>query len=132
MKSSETHNNEVKRPTPARRPPMPRYHSFFFGLFYACNNYGHKVIDCRSYARDRNAWSRNSYENTQYQSKRNVVRKPTDAFGNTYNRFGALNYEIECYRYHNFGHIARNCRSGFTGSSSQPREDRKVPKQQTN
>ena len=111
---------------------MPRYHNFFLGLCYACNNYGHKAIDCRSYATDRNAWSRNSYENTQCQSKSNVVGNPTAASGSTYNRFGELNYEIECYRCHNFGHIARNCRNRFTGSSSQPREDMKVREQQTN
>ena len=32
-----------------------------------------------------------------------------------YNRFGVLNYDIECYRCHNFGHIARNCKSRLTG-----------------
>lgn len=77
---------------------MPKYHIFFFGLCYACNNYGHKAIDSRAYARDRNAWRRNSYENTQYQSKRNIVRKLIDASECTYYRFGALDYKIECYR----------------------------------
>ena len=35
-----------------------------------------------------------------------------------YNRFEALDYDIECYRCHNFGHIARNYRSKFTGPSN--------------
>lgn len=39
-KSSTTHNNDIKIPTLVRRPPMPRYHNFFLGLCYACNNYG--------------------------------------------------------------------------------------------
>ena len=36
-----------------RRPPMPMYQNFFSGLCYACNNYGHKAIDCRTYIRSR-------------------------------------------------------------------------------
>ena len=48
--SSTTHNNNIRRPAPTRRPPIPRYHNCFLGLCYACNNYGHKAIDCRAYA----------------------------------------------------------------------------------
>ena len=117
-KSSVTHNNDIGRPALAKNHPMPRYHSILLGLCYAWNNYVHKTIDCRAYARDRNTWIRNSYENTRYQSEGNCVKNPTATFGSTYNRFGALNYEIEWYRCHNFGHKARNYRSRFTGSSS--------------
>ena len=55
-------------------------------------------------------------------------------FGHTarnYNIFGALKYEIECYKCNNFGHTTRNCRSRFTGSLSLSKENRKVPEQQT-
>ena len=45
-----THNNDLRRHAPSRRPPISRYQSFFSGLCYACNNYGHKAIDCRTYA----------------------------------------------------------------------------------
>lgn len=100
-------------------------------MCYACNNYGHKAIDYRAYAWNINTWSRNNYENSRYQVEGNYVRRPLTAFDSTYNRFGALNYEIECYRCHNFGHIAKNCRSKFTGSSGQPRENRKLPEKQT-
>ena len=48
--SPRSHNNDLTRHTPSRRPPMPRYQSIFLGLCYACNNYGHKAIDCRAYA----------------------------------------------------------------------------------
>ena len=34
-KSSTTHKNDLRRPAPNRRPPMPRYQSFFLGLCYA-------------------------------------------------------------------------------------------------
>ena len=66
----------------------------------------------------------------RYQVEGNYVRKPPVASDRTYDIFGALNYEIECYRCHNFGHIARNCRSRFIGSSSQPWENRQVLEQQ--
>ena len=33
---------------------------------------------------------------------------------------------------HNFGHIAKNCRSRFTGSSNQSKENKQAPEQQTN
>ena len=45
-----THNNDLKRHAPSRKPPISRYQSFFSSLCYACNNYGHKAIDCRTYA----------------------------------------------------------------------------------
>ena len=48
--SSTTHNDDFKRSAPARRPPIPKYQFFFFGLCYSCNNYGHKAIYCRAYA----------------------------------------------------------------------------------
>ena len=48
-KSSTTHNNAIRRLASSRRPPMPRYDNLFLGLCYACNNYGHKAIDCRAY-----------------------------------------------------------------------------------
>ena len=44
-----THDNDLRRHAPLRRPPMPRYQGFFSGLCYASNNYGHKAIDCRTY-----------------------------------------------------------------------------------
>ena len=94
-KLAETHNDEFKRPTPARMPPIPRYHKFIFGLFYSCNNYGHKAIDYRAYARNKNTWRINSYENSRCQFEGNYVRKPPGAFHRNYNRFGELNYEIE-------------------------------------
>ena len=127
-KSLATHNNIHIRPAPAiRRPPIPRYQFFFFGFFYAWNNYGHKVVDCRAYALNRNTWSRNRHQNSRYMFEGNCVRKLQVSPDKTHNRFGVLNYEIECYKCNNFGHIARNCRSRFTGSSSHSRENRQVP-----
>ena len=53
---------------------------FFFGLWYSCNNYGHKSIDCRCYAWNINKWRKNNYENSKYQFEGNYVRKPCEAF----------------------------------------------------
>ena len=92
-------------------------------------NYGHKAIDCRAYARNRNTWSINSYENSRYQFEGNYVINIHRSFDINYNLFGALNYEIEFYKCNNFGHTSRNCRSRFTGSSSPSKENRQVPEQ---
>ena len=51
-----TYNNDLRRHAPSRRPPISKYQSFFYGLCYACNNYGNKAINCRTYARYRNEW----------------------------------------------------------------------------
>ena len=68
-------------------------------------------------------------ENSRYQFEGNYARKPHVSLDRTYNRFRALNYEIECYKCNKFGHRARNCRSRFIGSSSQSRENRQVLEQ---
>ena len=53
---------------------------------------------------NRDTWSKNSYENSRYHFEENYVKNPHLSLDRTYNRFGALNYEIECYKCHNFGH----------------------------
>ena len=100
-------------------------------MHYYCNNYGHKVVDCRAYAWNINTWIRNRYENFRYQFEGNYFRKPHETFDRNYNRFGALNYEIECYKCNKFGHTTINYRSGFTSSSSPSKETRQVPEQQS-
>ena len=102
---------------------------FFFGLCYSCNNYGHKVIDCKAYAWNQNTLSRNGYENSSDRFEGNYVRNPCGAFDINYNRFGSLNYKIECYKCNNFGQIDRNYRSRFTSSSGPSKKPRKIPKQ---
>ena len=64
-----THNNDLKRHAPLRRPLVPNYQGFFSGLCYACNNYGHKAINCRTYTRYINGWGKNKYENSKNQAK---------------------------------------------------------------
>jgi hypothetical protein len=53
-----------RKATPFRRYPTPRYQTFFNGLCYSCNNFGHKDVNCRAKSRNRNnyeVYTRNSY-----------------------------------------------------------------------
>jgi hypothetical protein len=67
---------------PQRRSFTPRYANLFYGNFFYCTNFGHKVADCRDYK-----------INVQAISAYVVARN------------------IECYKCHNYGHIASDCRS---------------------
>ena len=58
------------------------YQSFFYGYFFTCNKFGHKVVDCRAYGRNG--------------QEKNVYVAP---------------HNIECYKCHNYGHITCDCRS---------------------
>ena len=92
-----TQNNNPRGQAPSRRPPMPRYQNFFSGLCYVCNNYGHKAIDCRTYIRSRYNWGRSRHESPKYQEERNYSRRSQMGPNRKYNRFEALDYDIECY-----------------------------------
>ena len=127
-----THNSDPREQESSRRPPMPKYQNLFSGLSYACNNYGHKAIDCRTYIRYGYNWGRNRYESPKYHEERNYSRRSQISPNKNYNRFEALDYDIECYRCHNFGHIARNCRSKITSPRDQFRENRQASVHQTN
>lgn len=70
-----THNNDLRRHTPLRRPPIFKYQSFFSGLCYRCSNYGHKASNCRTYPRYIDEWGRNIHENSKYQAEENYNRK---------------------------------------------------------
>ena len=68
----------------------------------------------------------------KYQEERNYIRRSHMGPNRNYNRFEALDYDIECYRCHNFGHIARNCRSKITGPQDQFRENKQASIHHTN
>jgi hypothetical protein len=40
------------RVTPFKRSSTPRYQNIFLVLCYACNNFGHKVVNCRANSRN--------------------------------------------------------------------------------
>jgi hypothetical protein len=73
---------KFRRTTPQRRSFTLSYVNLFYGNYFYCTNFGHKVVDCRDYKR-----------NVQVRSAYVVARN------------------IECYKCHNYGHIASDCRS---------------------
>jgi hypothetical protein len=73
---------KFRRTTPQRRSFTHRYVNFLYGHCFYCTNFGYKVADCRDYKR--NFQARSVY---------------------------VVAHNIECYKYHNYGHIASDCRS---------------------
>jgi hypothetical protein len=90
------------RAPPFIRSSTTRYKTIFFGLCYACNNFGHKVVNCRA----------NNKNNNYFEShtQRGYSRRPSETQRRSYNRFESLSTEVECYKCNNFGHMAKNCR----------------------
>jgi hypothetical protein len=70
------------RTTPQRRSFTSRYANLFYGHCFYCTNFGHKVAYCMDY-------KRNVQERSAYVAAHN----------------------IECYKCHNYGNIASDCRS---------------------
>jgi hypothetical protein len=61
---------EFIRVPPFRRSSTPRYKAIFFGLCYACNNFGHKAMNCRSNKRNTN--------NFEIHTQRGYPRRPSE------------------------------------------------------
>jgi hypothetical protein len=85
-----------------RRSSTPRYQTIFFGLCYACNNFGHKAVNCRG----------NNMKNNSFESyiQNDYSRIPSETQRRSYNRFESLSIDVECYKCNNFGHMAKDCR----------------------
>jgi hypothetical protein len=43
-------------------------------------------------------------------TQRAYPRRPSETQRRSYNRFESLSTEVECYKYNNFGHMAKDCR----------------------
>jgi hypothetical protein len=88
------------RAPPFIRSSTTRYRTIFFGLCYACNNFGHKAVNCRA----------NNKNNNYFEShtQRGYSRRPSETQRRSYNRFESLSTEVECYKCNNFGHMAKN------------------------
>jgi hypothetical protein len=125
-KPDSSHKNEFRRVVPPRRPFTTRYQNLFLGYCFSCNNFGHKEIDCRAYTRSDHV--RNINRGPYKTSKDDYVSNKTissHGFANiNYNSFAPLlDYDIECYKCNNYGHIARDCRSNIIKSPKQNREE---------
>jgi hypothetical protein len=91
-----------RRENPFRRSSTPRYQTIFFGLCYACNNFGHKYMNCRDNNRNIN--------NFEIHTQKGYLRRPNETQRRSYNKFESLSIEVECYKCNNFGHMAKYCR----------------------
>jgi hypothetical protein len=74
----------------------------FFGLCYACNNFGHKAVNFRA-----NNKKKNNFES---HTQRGYPRRPSKTRRISYNGFESLSIEEECYKCNNFGHMAKDFR----------------------
>jgi hypothetical protein len=81
------------------------YQNIFFGLCYACNNFGHKVVNCRANSRNIN--------NFEIHTQKGYPRRPSETHRRSYNRFESLSIEVECYKCNNFGHMSKYCRMTY-------------------
>jgi peptide methionine sulfoxide reductase MsrB len=90
------------RAPPFRISSTHRYQTTFFGLCYACNNFGHKVVKYRA----------NNMNNSNFEShtQRGYSRRPSETQRISYNMFESLRTEVECYKCNNFGHVAKDFR----------------------
>jgi hypothetical protein len=94
--------DEFRRVTNFRRSTTPKYQTIFLGLCYSCNNFGHKVVNCRANNMNRN--NRESYAQNDYS------RRPSETHNIYYNIFEFLSIEMECYKCNKFGHMAKDYR----------------------
>jgi hypothetical protein len=75
-----TQEEDYRRVAPFRISLTLRYQTIFLGLCYSCNNFGHKAINYRAYAKNRS--------NYEGYSRINHLRKPHEAYKRNYNIFG--------------------------------------------
>lgn len=76
--------------------PQTKFNFCVFIYYFKCNIYGHNILDCNFIVASRNFTSRNAFA-------------------------PLMDYLVECYKYHNFRHIAKYCRSIFASNQFQDR-----------
>jgi hypothetical protein len=105
---------------PFRRSPTPRYQTIFFGLCYACNNFGHKAVNCKA----------NNKKNKNFEShtQSGYSRRPSETQRRSYNRFEYLSTKVDCYKCNNFGYVTKYCR--MTVLPKEPQQNNNSHKQE--
>jgi hypothetical protein len=100
------------------------YQTIFFGLCYACNNFGHKTVNCRANNRNIN--------NFESHTQKGYPRRPSEIERRSYNMFESLSTEVECYKCNNFGHMTSDCRMTVPPREPQHKNDqRQEPQKMT-
>jgi hypothetical protein len=110
--------------TTLKKAYQNRYPHIFYGYFFACSNFRHKAMNCRSYRR-KNLRVKNY--NLKDNQKVNQVKR------RYYKSFAPLQeVDLECFICHNYGHKSSNCR--LMEVSEKPkfiREQKKLWKEKT-
>jgi hypothetical protein len=75
------------RAHPFRIYSTPRYQTIFFGLCYACNNFGHKAMNCRA--------NNKNINNFECHTQKGYPRRPSETQRRSYNMFESLSTEVE-------------------------------------
>ena len=100
-------------PTTMWQSSQTRFTQSFSGYYFKCNGYGHRISECKYNVSPRNFASRNMFA-------------------------PLVDYAVECYNCHKYGHTARNCRNTFFSNQFQQksfqsrdmRYNRKIPERQ--
>jgi hypothetical protein len=100
----------------------PRYQTIFFGLIYACNNFGHKTMNCRYNIRNIN--------NFESHTQKGYPRRPSETHRISYNKFESLSTEVEFYKCNNFGHMDKDCRLTFPPREPQQNNNNHIQEHQ--
>jgi len=102
--------NESRKMMTPRRPSMNRYEYIFIGNCFSCNSFGHKEIDCIAYPRNNQRRNGGMYNDPRKNCVNSKVKNNVDKIN--MNSFDHLfKYDIECYKCHNFGLKAQDCKS---------------------
>jgi hypothetical protein len=102
--SHKNNKNDFKRVVPPRRPFTNWYQNIFLGHCFSCNNFGHKEIDCRAYARSGHVRDRNRlyYKTSKDDYVRNKTRSSHGFSNRNYNYFSPL-LDTECCTCNKYG-----------------------------
>jgi uncharacterized membrane protein len=92
----------LRQVTPLKRSSTPKYQTVFFVLCYACNNFGHKAVNCRANSKNK--------KNFESHTQRVYPRRPSETQRRSYNMFESLSTEVECYKCKKNGHMEKDCR----------------------
>jgi hypothetical protein len=89
-----TPQRKFRRETPSRWTPKQRYENVFHGHCYSCNEYGHKDLECRYYARRDNEIFHNTLRCCRCNQVGHII---------------AHCHTMRCYNYSRFGHKSQDC-----------------------